>query len=191
MNHPLILASESPRRAELLRQLGVEFSQRKPAIDETPKPCEAPTDYVRRIALAKTEAVWQDLSEPALLLAADTAVVVDDMILGKPASRAQGLDMLRSLSGRWHQVLTGVALKGDSQNQAMSVSQVLFKPLTEHEITAYWCVGESMDKAGAYAIQGRAAMFIERIEGSYSGVMGLPLFETAELLATQGMKLLP
>ncbi|MDT8406218.1 MAG: Maf family protein [Methylococcales bacterium] len=191
MNHPLILASESPRRADLLRQLGVEFNQCRPAIDETPQSCEAPTDYVRRIALAKAQAVWQGLNEPAWVLAADTAVVVDDMILGKPENRDQGLDMLRRLSGRWHQVLTGVALQGDSQTQAISVSQVLFKPLTEHDISAYWRVGESMDKAGAYAIQGRAAMFIERIEGSYSGVMGLPLFETAELLAKQGMKLLP
>jgi septum formation protein len=176
------LASVSPRRRELLAQIGVPHVVTGAHIDESVLPGEVPRDYVQRMASSKALAVWeQDRSLP--VLAADTTVVLDGAIFGKPQDRADCIRMLATLSGRTHQVLTAVALATD-QGIALrlSVSDVRFRTLTGEECAAYWDTGEPRDKAGAYAIQGRAAVFVESMNGSYSGVMGLPLFETAELL---------
>ena len=185
----ICLGSASPRRAELLTQIGVPHVVQTADIDETPKPAEAPEVYVLRMALEKAEAVLaKSLALP--VLAADTAVVVDGQILGKPSDQADGLAMLASLSGCTHQVLTSVALvepgvEGRSATR-LNVNKVAFRTTSEAERLAYWHSGEPRDKAGAYAIQGYAATFIEHLEGSFSGVMGLPLFETAELLREFG-----
>lgn len=178
----LCLASSSPRRRQLLQQLGVAHSVRSADVDETPLPRERPRDYVARVASAKARAVWSaDASLP--VLGADTTVVVDAVMFGKPAGKAAGLTMLMSLSGRVHEVLSAVALaNANGVALALSASAVRFRALSPEECGAYWDSGESHDKAGAYAIQGLAAAFIESLHGSYSGVMGLPLFETAELL---------
>ena len=188
MKKPLIcLGSASPRRRELLNQIGVTHSVRSANIDETPRPHEAPEVYVLRMALEKGRAVRaQDDSLP--VLGADTAVVVDGLILGKPRDEADGLAMLRRLAGRRHQVLTAIALV-DAGREAtrLSVSHVAFRAMSAAEIDAYWRTGEPADKAGGYGIQGYAAAFIEHLEGSFSGVMGLPLFETAELLREFGI----
>ena len=193
MTKPMIcLGSASPRRAELLAQIGVPYLVHTAAIDETPKPAEAPEVYVLRIALEKAQAVLAQ--NPDLpVLAADTAVVVDGEILGKPRDQADGLAMLARLSGRTHHVLTSVALVEQGAEgrcaSRLSVNKVLFRPISETERLVYWRTGEPADKAGAYAIQGYAAIFIEHLEGSFSGVMGLPLFETAELLREFGFNL--
>ncbi len=191
MQPSIYLASASPRRRELLAQIGVSFDVLEVALDEAQRPEEAPEIYVVRLALAKAQAGYAQRGDRPVL-GADTAVVVDDAILGKPRDRADGLAMLARLAGRTHHVYTGVALvtaEGEAHSR-LSVSSVTFRPLTDAEPPAYWDSGEPADKAGGYAIQGRAAMFIARLEGSYSGVMGLPLFETAELLETCGMALL-
>ena len=186
----LVLASASPRRRELLNQIGVEHRVAPVDLDESRGAGEAPPAYVVRLARDKAEAGWQRLAdrEREVVLAADTAVVLGDDILGKPRDRADGLAMLLQLSGRTHQVLTAVALRdaGGVVSQ-LSESLVTFRPISRDEAEQYWATGEPRDKAGAYAIQGRAAVFIERIEGSYSGVMGLPLFETARLLGAVGL----
>ena len=186
----LVLASASPRRRELLNQIGVEHRVAPVDLDESRGAGEAPPEYVVRLARDKAEAGWQRLAdrEREVVLAADTAVVLGDDILGKPRDRADGLAMLLQLSGRTHQVLTAVALRdaGGVVSQ-LSESLVTFRPISRDEAEQYWATGEPRDKAGAYAIQGRAAVFIERIEGSYSGVMGLPLFETARLLGAAGL----
>jgi nucleoside triphosphate pyrophosphatase len=176
------LASVSPRRRELLTQIGVPHVVTAAHIDEATLPNESPRDYVQRLARTKAETVWrQDGSLP--VLAADTTVVLDGVIFGKPQDRADGLRMLATLSGRTHQVLTAVALaNADGIAVSLNVSDVRFRTLTPEECEAYWETGEPRDKAGAYAVQGKAAMFISGLNGSYSGVMGLPLFETAELL---------
>jgi septum formation protein len=176
------LASVSPRRRELLTQIGVPHVVTAAHIDESVLPNEAPRDYVQRLARSKAQTVWeQDKSLP--VLAADTTVVLDDVIFGKPQDCADALRMLATLSGRTHQVLTAVALaNADGIALRLSVSDVRFRTLTTAECVAYWETGEPRDKAGAYAIQGKAAVFIAGLNGSYSGVMGLPLFETAELL---------
>jgi septum formation protein len=188
MKNPLIcLGSASPRRRELLNQIGVTHSIRSANIDETPRPHEAPEVYVLRMALEKGRAVRaQDDSLP--VLGADTAVVVDGIILGKPRDEADGLAMLSRLAGRRHQVLTAIAMV-DSEREAtrLSVSHVAFRAMSVAEMHAYWRTGEPADKAGGYGIQGYAAAFIEHLEGSFSGVMGLPLFETAELLREFGI----
>jgi septum formation protein len=179
------LASGSPRRRELLQQIGVVFRVIEAAVDETALKDEAPLDYVSRLAAAKANAGWQRSRTPAAapVLAADTAVVLDGTILGKPRDRDDALDMLRRLSGRSHEVFTAVALRaGAGLNIKVSRSVVTFRSIDAAEAGAYWESGEAHDKAGAYAIQGRAAIFISELRGSYSGVMGLPLFETAELL---------
>lgn len=179
----LILASASPRRADLLHQIGVRFQQRPVDIDESPLPGETPADTALRLAHAKAMAGRAALDENAAVLAADTLISLDGEPLGKPRDREHGLAILRRLSGRRHEVLTAVALAWDDQIRALlSVSHVEFRPLEEEEILAYWQTGEPVDKAGAYAIQGLAGSFITRLEGSFSGVMGLPLFETTELL---------
>lgn len=180
------LASTSPRRQVLLTQIGIGFRRLEVAVDESPWPDEAPPDYVCRVALAKARTGWKQQTYQACLpvLGADTVVAVDDEILGKPVDRAHAEAMLTRLSGRSHQVLTAVALVDvDEEEQCrLSVSTVTFKQLTRAERQVYLASGEGLDKAGAYAIQGRAALFISHLEGSYSGVMGLPLYETGELL---------
>jgi septum formation protein len=185
--NPLIwLASASPRRSALLTQIGVEHRIQPVAIDERARPGEEARAYVERLAIAKARSLWEMLAvgERAPVLAADTAVVLGSAILGKPRDRADGLLMLERLSGRTHHVYTAVALQHAERCACRtSVSEVVFRTLSHAEIRAYWESGEPADKAGAYAIQGYAARFVERIAGSYSGVVGLPLFETAQLLA--------
>lgn len=195
------LASKSPRRRALLTQIGVEHeilvlggAGEAGAVDETPQSGEAPPAYVRRVARTKAQAGWNRVCDERLpahpLLSADTTVAVDGRILGKPASAGAAADMLVALSGRTHQVFTAVAMAwGSTIEIALSESHVSMRTLSETEIARYVSTGEPTGKAGAYAIQGRAAIFIERIEGSYSGVMGLPLFETATLLSGAGLVL--
>ena len=192
----IYLASGSPRRRELLEQIGVTYRTVAVEVDETPLLDEEPATYVGRLALAKARAGWELLTtrqsglKSIPVLGADTAVVLDGVILGKPRDRNEGLTMLAALSGREHQVMSAVALvAGDREVVRVQESRVRFRALTQAECEAYWDTGEPADKAGAYGIQGRAAVFIARLEGSYSGVMGLPLFETAELLREFGISL--
>lgn len=225
----LYLASASPRRRDLLIQIGVEPRILPVDLDESPEPGEAPDAHVRRLALDKAHAALVHLAPrtggmlgaPAthrdaqasreagaesdeaapslgaaghvLILAADTVVVLDGDILGKPRDAAEAAAMLRRLSGREHLVYSGVALlgPGPAEASAVSASRVRMRPIAEAEIAAYWATGEPADKAGGYAIQGRGAVFVEALSGSYSGVMGLPLFETAALLAATGLPVLP
>lgn len=195
MSAPWIyLASASPRRRELLRQIGVTYRRLSVAVDETPLPGESPHDYVVRLALLKAQTGCKMLGRRAShpVLGADTTVVVDDAILGKPRDRDDGLAMLALLSGREHRVLSAVALATPAQSAVrVQESQVWFRDLEPGERAAYWDCGEPAGKAGGYAIQGRAAAFIAGLHGSYSGVMGLPLFETAELLRAFGISLWP
>jgi septum formation protein len=184
----LYLASASPRRRELLDQIGVRYEARPVQVDESRQPREVPRDYVTRLARAKAETAWTLFGPDNAVLAADTAVVLADLILGKPRDRGEARSMLEKLSGRTHEVLTAVALRtARGLESRVSASHVKVRALEPGEIEQYWDTGEPHDKAGAYAIQGRAAVFIESLEGSYSGVMGLPLFETAELLARAGI----
>jgi septum formation protein len=183
----LCLGSASPRRAELLKQIGVNFEVRVASIDESIHGEENAADYVLRMAIDKARRVWQKNQDTTLaglpVLAADTAVVLGDWIMGKPTDREQGVEMLTALSGRTHEVLTSVSLlQAEKQVSRLSRSEVTFAPLSEADINRYWETGEPLDKAGAYAIQGKAAVFIESLKGSYSGVMGLPLFEVGHLL---------
>lgn len=186
------LASTSPRRRELLRQIGVSYRLVRLEVDETPLPDETPRDCVARLALLKARTGCAALGrrKPAPVLGADTAVVVDNVILGKPRDRDEGLAMLALLSGREHRVLSAVALATPARSAVkVQESRVWFRELEPAERAAYWDSGEPPDKAGGYAIQGRAAAFIIQLRGSYSGVMGLPLFETAELLRAFGTPL--
>jgi septum formation protein len=181
----LYLASGSPRRRELLTQIGVPFLSQVVPIDENPLPDEPPVAYVERLARAKAQAGLAALSQPldAVVLGADTAVVLDGRILGKPADAAEAQATLTALSGRSHQVLTAVALANPTRVAVRVVSSLVsFRPLRAEEIAAYWASGEPQDKAGSYAIQGLAAVFVSQLQGSYSAVVGLPLCETAELL---------
>lgn len=191
----IYLASRSPRRRELLKQAGIAFDlllmradlQRGADVDETPLPGEAPVTYVMRIASAKAAAAWRQIELRRLprapVLAADTTVVLEGAVVGKPDNAEHARQMLRRLSGRTHQVLTAVAIaRGDHLEAALSTSEVEFRDLGDDEIRRYAASGEPLDKAGAYAIQGRAALFVRVISGSYSGIMGLPLYESAELL---------
>ena len=188
----IFLASKSPRRRELLQQIGVYFEVLPVDIDEAQLAGETPQDCVQRLALSKARAGRAILPAGRSLpvMGADTLVVCGDMVLGKPADREVALAMLQSLSGTTHQVITAVALAGDHEASCISTSQVTFRSLTVAECEAYWETGEPRDKAGAYAVQGLAAMFISRIEGSYSGIMGLPLYETGALLKDFGITLL-
>ena len=185
----LILASASPRRRELLTQAGFEFQVHPAHIPEDLLPNEDPIAYVTRLARQKAEAVYEslvsrNLGTEAIVLGADTTVTVDDHILGKPESSQDAARMLRLLSGRTHRVITGIALKSASQTQvAHEVTTVPFLPVTEQQIAEYIATGEPSDKAGAYAIQGRAARWIPRIEGCYFNVVGLPIARTIDLLA--------
>lgn len=187
----IFLASSSPRRAELLQQIGIEFEVIAVDIDETPQADEAVIDYVRRMAETKARAGAQLLTEQGLnqaVLAADTIIAIDDKIIGKPADRLACQTILSQLSAREHQVISAVALSIDGKLALkVSINRVWFKPLGNREIQSYCAMEEPMDKAGAYAIQGRAAIFIKHLEGSYSSVMGLPLYETAELLQDAGI----
>lgn len=196
------LASRSPRRRELLRQIGVAFevfqlreaAPRRADVDETPLPGEAPDVYVLRLAREKAAAAAAMIGARRIaarpVLAADTTVVCDGAILGKPADAADAARMLGLLSGREHRVLTAVAVaRGEAVDTRLSESRVWFRELAADEIHRYAATGEPNDKAGGYAVQGRAAAFIPRIEGSYSGIMGLPLAETADLLRIHGILL--
>ncbi|TRW91309.1 Maf family protein [Candidatus Methylobacter oryzae] len=189
MTVQIILASASPRRMELLDQIKVAYKASPVDIDETPLPSEAPLDYVQRLAAEKSAACVARLGDSLPVLAADTAVVLDNLIMGKPKDRDDALAMLRLLSGRMHRVYSAVSLRGREHGQAVSITEVTFRFLTECEIEAYWHSGEPADKAGSYAIQGLGGVFVESISGSFSGVVGLPLFETAELLSRQGIGL--
>jgi septum formation protein len=186
----LFLASQSPRRRQLLQQLGVDFSVLDVRIPEVPATGEPPLDYVRRVAREKAGAGLLQVvaTTGAVVLGADTEVVLGDEVFGKPRDAAAAASMLRRLAGRTHTVLSAVSCLDASRELTMvSVSEVRFAPLTGAQIDAYLATGESFGKAGAYAIQGSAAAFIEHLAGSYSGVMGLPLYETAALLRQFGV----
>lgn len=194
MTNPFVyLASQSPRRRELLEQIGVGYRVLSVDVEETPRHGESPADFVRRLAREKAEhgRARLALDDVSPVLGADTAVVVDDRILGKPRDSAHASEMLELLSGRRHEVFTAVALAATSTAIRLSASRVWFRRLSADECAAYCASGEPLDKAGAYAIQGLGAVFVERLDGSYSGVMGLPLFETAELLAQAGVEVMP
>lgn len=187
---PLYLASGSPRRRELLTQIGVPFTAVSADIDETPLAHETPSAYVERLARGKAEAGRRALCADVdgCVLGADTAVVLDGRILGKPLDQADAMTMLLSLSGREHEVLTAIAvLDGQRCESRVVSSRVHFRSITEQEAAAYWASGEPRDKAGGYGIQGLGAVFVAGLEGSYSAVVGLPLCETAELLGHFGI----
>jgi len=192
MNPPrLILASASPRRRELLAQLGVGFTVLAVDADEIPRLGEAPAQYVQRAAAEKSWLARQAAGLRLPVLGADTEVVLDGEVFGKPRDFDHARHLLKRLSGREHEVLSAVSLRhGDRHWQALSRSAVTFRPLSDAEIDAYWATGEPYDKAGAYAIQGIGAVFVERLTGSFSGVMGLPVFETAGLLKKAGIDVL-
>jgi septum formation protein len=182
----IFLASASPRRSALLRQIGVAHEVRPVDLDETPRPGEPPARYALRLAEAKARTLWATLrpAERRPVLAADTTVAIGDEILGKPADRDDAARILGRLSGRDHEVHTAVALLHEGGADArLSTSIVSFRELAAAEIDWYWTTGEPADKAGAYAVQGYGAIFVRHLSGSYSGVMGLPLYETWELLA--------
>ena len=196
----IYLASRSPRRRELLSQIGVRyhlllFRERvgeKPDVDESVLEGEAPAAYVERMARAKADTGWRRMLQrnlpPAPVLAADTTVALDGRIYGKPENRAEAEEILAALAGKRHEVLTAVALKNqDWIEVALSTSEVQLKALSKDDIAQYVASGEGDDKAGAYGIQGRAARFVVEIRGSYSGIMGLPLYETTVLLAKFGI----
>jgi len=186
MNRPQVyLASASPRRSELLRQIGIAHEVRPVAIDELPAASEAPAQYVLRLAQEKARALWQRLPVPGRIpvLAADTTVALEGEIFGKPADDTHACAMLSRLAGRTHEVHTAVVLRHEGGEAArINTSTVSFRDISAAEIAWYWRTGEPADKAGAYAVQGHAAIFIRHLAGSYSGVMGLPLYETWELL---------
>jgi septum formation protein len=203
MNAPskrIYLASRSPRRRELLKQIGVSFeivlfredARRGVDVDESPQAGEDAAAYVLRVAQSKAQAANLRLMQRRLpaypVLAADTTVVVDQRILGKPANEAEAAQMLTELAGRTHQVLTAVAVgRYERLETRLSVTAVDFAPLSAAQIRNYVATGEPLDKAGAYAIQGRGGAFVRHLSGSYTGVMGLPLHETAELLESFGL----
>jgi len=204
ITHPHIyLSSQSPRRRELLKQIGISFgtlrlrsnSSRKMDVDEAPHTDELPEAYVQRVCQEKVNAGWKFMQfrnlPPLPVLAADTSVILDGQIIGKPQGREQAAATLRALSGRQHLVLSAVAVAFEERMEMrLSVSKVTFATLSEERIRRYILTSEPLDKAGAYAIQGYAAAFIQHLDGSYSGVMGLPLFETAELLQIFGYPVL-
>jgi len=187
----IILASASPRRVELLQQISVEFEQMVVDIDETHKPGETAEQFVCRLAREKAQAVFDKSSKELPVLGSDTIVVVDGHILGKPTDYQDVVQMLKMLSGRKHQVMTAVTLLTNQQQKTkVNISDVTFMTLSPEMIDAYWQTGESVGKAGAYAIQGAAAQFISEIRGSYSSIMGLPLYEVRCLLEESGIAVL-
>ncbi len=194
----LLLASASPRRAELLRQIGVSFEVVAQDIDETPGKAEQAVDYVQRMAAEKAGAALASLAleeeaggvqqHKTVVLASDTTVVCAGQVLGKPADEDEAVAMLLALAGREHEVMTAVCVGTAGRRESrLSISRVTFREIAEDEARTYWHTGEPSGKAGAYAIQGMGAIFVASITGSYSGVMGLPLFETANLLAAFGI----
>ncbi len=195
----IYLASQSPRRRELLKQIGVHYDvlllrndpRRHVQVDETPRDGEAPVDYVQRICRDKARAGWDTLTlrnlRPLPVLAADTTVTLDGKIIGKPDDHEHAAEILRMLSGTQHQVLTAVAVSFQERTEMrLSTTSITFDTLNEDRIRRYLHTNEAHDKAGAYGIQGYAGAFVKRIEGSYTGVMGLPLYETVELLKLFG-----
>lgn len=183
----LYLASTSPRRRELLQQIGLDFSVLRVDVDESALPAELPPAYVQRLALSKAQAGLAQVQGESLVLAADTTVVIDDEIIGKPESFDHAVAIWQRLSGRKHQVLTGIAVANTFHQQSLCVvTDVYFRPLTLTEMQAYWNTGEPQDKAGGYGIQGKGALLVSKIDGSYSNVVGLPLTETAQMLAQFG-----
>lgn len=189
--YDIIVASSSPRRRELLDQICVRYILSPVAVDETPRRGETPEQYVVRLAAAKSLLAQRSERTQLPILGADTAVVLAGEIMGKPRGRDHALAMLARLSGRRHQVMSAVSVRSPQQHwQALNVSTVIFRPIGQEEMLAYWATGEPVDKAGAYAIQGVGALFVKHIEGSFSGVVGLPLHETADLLRKAGVSLL-
>jgi septum formation protein len=187
----IVLASASARRSQLLDQIGVRHRIVAAGIDETPRAGERPADYVSRLAAGKAEAVVASVGgcPEVPVLAADTSVVLGARLFGKPEGEAGCVEMLTSLAGRTHEVLTAVALWHDGRlGRVLSTSRVSFRDIGADECRRYWASGEPAGKAGAYAIQGFGAVFVERLEGSFTGVMGLPLFETAALLDAAGVR---
>ena len=203
IQNKIYLASKSPRRRELLRQVGIEFellllrdaAPRGPDVSEIVLPNELPDAYVTRVTQEKADTAWALMHARKLpihpVLAADTTVVIGQQILGKPANQSEAILMLNQLSGKTHQVLTSLSVQnGDDSFHCTQISDVTFATLTDEQILAYCSTQEPYDKAGGYGIQGLAARFISHISGSYSGIMGLPLFETTALLRQAGIQLL-
>jgi septum formation protein len=185
----ILLASSSPRRRELLDQIGVAYEALEVFIDETPHSHETPTEYVVRVAAEKSRRGQESRDGSFPVLGADTEVILDGEVFGKPKDLEHAMAMLTKLSGRRHEVLSAVSLRlGSAHWQAVNTSLVSFRTLEIAEIIDYWTTGEPQDKAGAYAIQGRGAVFVRHLSGSFSGVMGLPLYETAELLRSAGVR---
>lgn len=188
MSTTLILASQSPRRKELLEQLGYHFTCLPADIDESVLAQENPEQYVSRLAIEKARVIAKQYDESVVVLGSDTSVVFGTHILGKPASLDECIAILSMLSGQTHQVITAVAVvKGERTEVFVVRTEVDFKVLTEQEISRYWQTGEPQDKAGAYGIQGIAGQFVKKIRGSYSAVVGLPLYETSQLLSLFGV----
>jgi septum formation protein len=182
---PIVLASASPRRAELLTQIGISFTVRSADIDESIRPGEAPAAYVQRMAMEKSAAI---AATGAITLSADTVVVKDHQILGKPANQAEAVGMLCALSDRWHEVMTCIVVSNGLERESELVTtRVCFGPISEAQAIDYWHTGEPADKAGGYGIQGIGGIFACKIEGSYSAVVGLPLAETERLLKRFGI----
>ncbi|MCH9694392.1 MAG: Maf family protein [Gammaproteobacteria bacterium] len=187
--HTIILASTSPRRREILASLGLEFDIHRVDVDETPRHNEAPDDMVQRLARAKAAAA--DVADSDIVIGADTAVVLGDLVLGKPRNEQESVEMLLQLSGRTHTVMTGVAVRSNAESQSIvTATDVQFREIGRDEAHRYWQSGEPSDKAGSYGIQGLGGMFVAGISGSYSGVVGLPVFETVELLRALGVDVL-
>ncbi len=181
----IILASASPRRAELLDQVGISYEIESVDIDEDPRLNESAEDLVQRLAIEKSQAITNAVKP---VLGADTLGIIGDQLLVKPTDRDHSIKMLSAMSGNWHDILSAVAITyKENTTVHLNRNRVLFRKISQDEMIRYWETGEPQDKAGSYAIQGIAAMFIERIEGSYSGIMGLPLFETMQLLNDLGI----
>jgi len=200
MQKPQIyLASQSPQRRLLIEQLGLRYQSLQVHVDETPLSQEQPAAFVARLALEKARAGWQQVAGELIpVVGADTCIVLNRRIIGKPRNKSEGIELLRQYSGATHQVYTGVAVVGPQAQTADSAvveqvrvnqSSVTFRVLSDEDGEKYWLSGEPLDKAGGYAIQGKAAAFIQQLQGSYSGVMGLPLCELAELLRLFGIQI--
>ncbi|MCG8323981.1 MAG: Maf family nucleotide pyrophosphatase [Thiotrichales bacterium] len=183
----LYLASKSPRRKQLLEQIGVDYKTIDIDIDEAWDGQELAKTYVQRMACEKARCAGQKITDDSVVIAADTSVVLDNRILGKATSRAAAREMLEQLSGRTHEVMTAVTVLNRQERSVLNISKVAFRNLSGDDINHYCATDEPIGKAGAYAIQGRAAAFISHLEGSYSGVMGLPLYETCRLLRSAGI----
>lgn len=187
----IILASKSPRRQELLRLLGVEYKTLTEDVDETMDPQQSPLDEVRRVSACKAQAVADRVCADDIVISADTVVVLDGQVMGKPKSEKEAVQMLSALSGRTHRVMTGLTVRQASRETSVTVTtEITFRALSEREIRAYVASGEPMDKAGAYGIQGGASVFVSHIAGDYFNVMGLPVCTLTQLLRSYGVKVL-